>query len=417
LNALKIRIPAKLNTQLNRDIFYNSAGSFAYCFFQYMITVLLLRVKGAEDAGVYSLAYSFTNIFTLISGFGMGNYQLSDMRGQHSDGTYIAARLCTSAAAAVCFAVSVFFTGFDRYTMLTGAALMLYKLLEGLSGVYLCVVQKAGDYRTIAVSNCAKAVFPFAAFCAGLYFFGLVWALAAMSLAYFMVFTLFDYPRVTGSPAFTARVAAGDIVKVLLPSFILVLQGLCYTGMTFFTRYVINGTYSTEELGYFSSITLLMLVVPIFSAPVLSVFIPGLSGLYADGKFAVIRRMTFRMGVCVIGGTAALCLSSLVWGRFALVLVFGERIAAYLYILMPTLAASGFMLGVGVLTSILTAMQKRVGCLVASAAAMLTAIASCPALVGRFYMNGANYALILAFTVQGIISLAMLLYHLRERKA
>jgi hypothetical protein len=76
---------------------------------------------------------------------------------------------------------------------------------------------------------------------------------------------------------------------------------------------------------------------------------------------------------------------------------------------MPTLAASGFMLGVGVLTSILTAMQKRVGCLAASVAAMLTAIASCPALVRQFYMNGANYALILAFTVQGIISLALLL--------
>ena len=156
-----------------------------------------------------------------------------------------------------------------------------------------------------------------------------------------------------------------------------------------------------------------MFVLPFLTGPALNVFIPGLSGLYADKKYYEIKRMTFRMGLCVIGATAALCASSLVWGRFALSLVFG-KILRYSYLLIPTLLASGFMLGTGVLGAILAAMQKRVESLAAGIAAALTAILVCPALVRKFYMGGSIYSLIAAFTVQGFVLLGFLLHYLKK---
>jgi O-antigen/teichoic acid export membrane protein len=365
-------------------------------------------MKGAEDAGVYSLAYTFTNIFATIAGFGMGNYQISDVRGRHSDGTYIAARVCTSLAALVCFAAALFFTGFPRYTLLCCAFLMLYRILEGIAGVYLCVIQKLGDYKTIGISSCMKGVFPFLAFCVVFYFSALPQAVIAMSSAFLLVFVMFDFPRVTRRESFTAKAVKSDIINVLLPSFTLVLQGLTYFVMTFFSRYLIEKTYSTTELGYFSSITLITIVIPILSGPVLGVFIPDLSGLYAEKKYGIIKRMTFRMGLCVIAGTVVICLSSFIWGRFLLKLVFGEEILPYSYLLLPTLLTSCLMLGCGVLGSVLIAMQKRVTLLIAGVSAALTVILTCPTLVRQFYMNGSIYSLILAFSVEGIIMLIAL---------
>jgi O-antigen/teichoic acid export membrane protein len=375
---------------------------------------VILRLKGAEDAGIYSLAYTFTNIFTTIAGFGMGTYQISDVRGRHTDGTYVAARICTSVVAILCFAGTLYFTDFSRATLLCCFALMLYRLLEGLAGVYLCVLQKLGDFKTIGISSCAKGVFPFLLFCAALYFFELSQAIFVMSLSFLAVFVFFDFKRVTRRPEFTSKPVMRDIIRVLLPSFVFVLQGLAYFAMTFYTRYVIEKVYSIEELGYFSSMTLIMFVLPFLTGPVLGVFIPGLSGLYADKKYYVIKRMTFRMGLCVIGITAAMCASSPVWGRFALRLVFGEKILQYSYLLIPTLLASGFMLGTSVLGAILAAMQRRVECLVASIAAMLTGILTCPVLVREFYMGGSIYSLIAAFTAQGFVLLGFLLYHLKK---
>jgi O-antigen/teichoic acid export membrane protein len=408
----------RLNTALNRNIFYNSAGMFTYCFFQYALTIVILRMKGAEDAGIYSLVYTFTNIFSNISAFGMGNYQLSDVTGRHTDGTYIAARGCTSVLAVVCFVAALFFTGFSGRTALSCIFLMLYRILEGIGGVCLCTLPKFGDYKIIGISNCVKGIFPFFAFCAALYFFELPQAIAAMSAAYLLVFALLDFPYVTRRAArFTGQVVKGDIINVLAPSSLLVLQGIAYFGMTFFSRYVVEKVYSIEELGYFSSITLIMLVFPLLSAPVLGVFIPGLSSLYAEKKYYFIKRMMFRMGLCVMAGAVAVCLSSLIWGPFALRLVFGEGILTYSYLLPPTLLASFFLLGCGVLGSALIAAQMRVELLAASAAAALTVILVCPALVRRFYMNGSVYSLIIAFTVQGIIMLGALLRNLRNVKS
>ncbi|MDR2444443.1 MAG: lipopolysaccharide biosynthesis protein [Spirochaetaceae bacterium] len=412
-----LKLSSKLNTRFNQNVFYNSLGSFTYIFFQYLLTVVILRVKGAEDAGVYSLAYTFTNIFATIATFGMGNYQISDVMGRHTDGTYIATRVCTSAAALVCFFITLFFTGFPRGTLVCCAVLMLYRLLEGLSGVYLCVLQKFEDYKTISVSYCIKGGLTFLTFCATLYFFELQQAIFAMSAAFLPVFLLFDIPRAVHSAGFTAKAVKRDIANILFPSFVLVLQSLSYFCMTFFTRYIIEKTYSTKELGYFSSITLIMLVLPLLTGPALSVLIPGFSGLYAQKRYAVIRRMTFRACVCVAVVTAALCASSLLWGRFALRLLFGEEILQYSFLLMPTLLAGGFLLGCGMLAGILTAMRRHGSLLTAGIAAALTVVLCCPALVRRFYMGGAIYSLIIAYTVQGIITMAVIIRNIKDVSA
>jgi O-antigen/teichoic acid export membrane protein len=177
---------------------------------------------------------------------------------------------------------------------------------------------------------------------------------------------------------------------------------------------VIEKIYTIEELGYFSSVTLIMFVLPFLTGPALNVFIPGLSRLYDDKEYYIIKRMTFRMGLCVIAATMAMCASSLVWGRFALRVVFGEKILSYSFVLMPTLLVSGFMLGCGVLGGILTAMQKRKEVLIAAAAAALAVILICPVFVRKFYMSGSLYCLIAAYTVNGFIQLGFLLYHLKK---
>lgn len=120
------------------------------------------------------------------------------------------------------------------------------------------------------------------------------------------------------------------------------------------------------------------------------------------------------MGLCVILGTILLCLSSLVWGPFVLSLVFGEKMLAYSYLLIPTLLASGFMLGCGVLGSVLISMQKRTECFISTIVAVLTILLSCQTMVRMFYMNGAIYSLILAHAANGIVTLGFILYHLRN---
>jgi O-antigen/teichoic acid export membrane protein len=383
-----------------------------------MITIVLLRAKGAEDAGIYGLAYAYTNMFVVISTFGMDNYQLSDVRGRHSDGTYIAARFSTSLVSVICFSIILFFfTDFSLKVRLCCAALMLYRILEGISGVYICILQKMDDYKTIGISRCIKSIFVFGIFCAALYLFELNWAVICMSAAFLLVAVLIDFPQVTKRAAFTAKTVKHDIINILKPSFILVAQGFIGNFAMFFPRYIIEKTYSIEELGYFSSITLIMLIFPILVSPVLSVFIPGISGLYIDKQYYIIKRMIFRMGLCVIAGTILLCLSSLVWGRFALSLVFGEKILPYGYLLIPVLLTSGVILGCGVLGSVLTAMQKRMECFIATIAAVLVVALSCPALVSAFYMNGSLYSLIIAYAVQGLIMLAYIFYHLRNKAA
>jgi O-antigen/teichoic acid export membrane protein len=376
-----------------------------------------MRIKGAEYTGIYTLSFSFTNIFAMIASFGMGHYQLSDVEKKHSDGTFIAARFCTSIAAFLIFLITLPFTSFSRDIMVCSAILMLYRILESISSVYTCVLQKSYYYKTICLSNTLKGILPFLLLCAALYFFNLYAAVLAMCAAYMLVFIFIDFNRAVNLEGFNPKVIKHDIPKLFPPSFMLVAGGLVTSLMLFFPRYIIEKIYTIEELGYFSSITLVMYIFNFLAGPALSVFLPEISIFCAEKKYAVIKRMAFRMTFLAIFITILITLSSFIWGDFALRLVFGEKILSYNYLLPPTLLTSGFSFICNILAIMLVAMQNRIQYLISLIISTLTIILICPVLVRHFYMNGAIYSFTIAYFECGLILLGMLLYDLKIKSA
>ena len=85
-----------------KKITINAIGSIVSMLGQWLISVLLVRMGGYADAGVFSLAMSMSNVFNAIANYGIRNYQVSDARRDFSQWQYLWAR---TAAIALSFAV------------------------------------------------------------------------------------------------------------------------------------------------------------------------------------------------------------------------------------------------------------------------------------------------------------------------
>ena len=81
---------------VQQNMIYNTFGTLVYYFCQWVITVLIVRMSGLEDAGILNLAMSVTAAPAIVGLFNIRSYQVSDLKGQYSDQVYIKSRLYTN---------------------------------------------------------------------------------------------------------------------------------------------------------------------------------------------------------------------------------------------------------------------------------------------------------------------------------
>ena len=72
--------------KLKCNVLWNTIGTLYYLGMQWLTTVLVVRISGSyEDAGIYSLAVSITNIFYIIAMYNVRNFQVSDYKNEFID--------------------------------------------------------------------------------------------------------------------------------------------------------------------------------------------------------------------------------------------------------------------------------------------------------------------------------------------
>ena len=84
---------------MKQSILWNSWGSMFYLGCQWLLTILVVRISGVDNAGLLSLAMSVSNIWYSLAVYGMRNFQVSDTNEKYSNGLYISSRIFTGSAA------------------------------------------------------------------------------------------------------------------------------------------------------------------------------------------------------------------------------------------------------------------------------------------------------------------------------
>ncbi len=140
-------------------LFY-TIGSVVYYFCIWLTSILIVRLSGYSDAGIYSLAFTVTASPAVVGLFNMRNYQVSDIKGEYSDSVYIFSRVITSVISVI---VCVGLAGVYGYLTQPKkfAVIMVYMLLkvvESMVDVYHGIFQKNARLDYAAVSFLLRGI-------------------------------------------------------------------------------------------------------------------------------------------------------------------------------------------------------------------------------------------------------------------
>ena len=145
------------------NMLWNIAGSFCYALASMVLSVLVMRMAGEEEGGIFSFGYStLGQQLFIVAYFGIRPFQITDGKGEYSFGDYLRHRFLTCLAAVAGGAVFLAVMGaqgiYDGHKTVVLLLLVFYKVIDGFADVYESEFQRQGSLYLTGKSNFFRTV-------------------------------------------------------------------------------------------------------------------------------------------------------------------------------------------------------------------------------------------------------------------
>ncbi len=390
---------------VGQNTLFNSAGSLYYLACQWLITVLVVRLSGYEDAGTLSLCMSITNMFYTLASFGMRDFQVSDYTGKYSPGQYVTTRLLTCTAAAV---LCCGFVGLNRgYTGYEAACIILYMLFrvaEALVDTFQAMEQQAERMDYNFISFLLRGTFLLGGFSLILWLTqNLLLAILCITLTSFAVVLLFDFPvgrRLTGFRLTFSFQVSRQLLWECLP---LMCNSFLTTAVISVPRSILEGIWGSYIMGIYASIATPATIVQSGAiwlyTPVITVF----TRHYARRDARAYYTLYHKIWALLAAAFAVVFVVAGLLGRWGLGLLFDEAVVEYAGLLLPVLGTTALIACAYFLGALITITRKLKVILIGNAVAAVLAAALSLPLIRSFGMNGVNYVIYISMGANVLI--------------
>lgn len=388
---------------MKKDVFWNSLGVSAWSFLSLFLLVVVTRINGIAESGLFSFAFAFALIIFTICCYGGRAYQVSDHNNSFSANDYISLRILTSVAALLLTTIFIIVNSYDSEKTLLIVILVIHRIFDAIADVFYGIMQKKHRLYLAGKSMFYKSIFSALAFLGvDLLTNNLLLSSLTLPIISLLFVLLYDIPRSRTVADFTLRPNFRAMKRILKSTFLpfsIAAMGLVFANIA---RYFID-IYHPELQGYFGIIIMpLSLIILLFSF-ISTPAILHLSDKYNGKEFRALRKViTTIFSLTLI---ASLLLSVLMYflGIPLLKILFDVDFSAY-SIDIVLIVLIGFALSV---TSLFTnvaiiARKLQPTALVYLLSNLLLALL-CIALVSHLEIHGAIIAYIVASFIQTIV--------------
>ena len=350
-----------MNT-MKRDYFWNTLGVFIQNAISPLLLIVVTRVNGIDDSGVFSFAFSVAVVFWAIAMWGGRTYQVSDVSNKFMRQSYVLMRLLLSFTVLILALLFCLANGYNYEKTAILMSLVVVRVLEGLSDVYYGVMQSEDKLYVSGKIMFVKYILAFLVFAAVDFFTQNVLLSTAYFVAVMGIFLLFiDVPMAKRiDPSITAKLftrnltkQALSIIKILTPVFVVSFFAMLALNIP---RYFVD-LHHESEIGYFGILVMPVTLIVLMMTLILQPNVMQLSRLLKQKDIRLFNKQVFKIcGVTLSAGVLILGLTAII-GVPALEIVFGIDFQKYYIILVVVVVAAIINALVSVLMNILVIMR------------------------------------------------------------
>ena len=400
-----------------KNFLFNMLGSLTNAFVSLTLMIVVSYITNSTVAGIFSLAFSTSQMMYTVCVFEMRNIQVTDAKREFSFEQISTFRIITIAAMWLFFSFFVWIRGFDKETVFVMIAITMYMSAAAMSDLFQGNLHRNG-YLSIAGRSLACQV----ALMAIAFSFTLVITkkllFAAMTMPIVITIWIFvhDLPFSNNFNRFRPKFDFSMQKKMFLCALPLFLSSFLHQYIFNSPKYAIENALSKIDQAHYG-----YLVMPVFVINLLSLFVfrpqlISLSANWVDGKIKEFRKTVVKLYVWVILVTIAALVGGYLLGIPVLELFYNANLSDKKPIFMLLLLAGGFSAASTLTLTLFTTMRKQKLCLIGYGVTIVFALIMPDIMTAKWGLMGAALSYLCEMVILFAIMIVIFLRIIRGSK-
>ena len=399
---------------LSKNFIWNMIGSFTNAFISLILMIIVTRINGVNEAGVFSFAFSIACLFQVVAYYAGRTFQVTNNDKDLNDTDFIYNRIISCLIMLFFVIVYLFIKNYSIYKNIVILLFVFYRMIEAYCDAVYGVIQKNNDLYKVGISLFLKSVI-------GLLLFLIIdittrnILIAINSLIFVQTIILLLYDRKNYLKYYVKSVFKFvNVIKIFK-------LGLFVFGFTFLIQYILNvPKYVIDDLlaskyqTIYNIIVMPATFITLCSQFIIQPFLIQFKTFVADNNYLKLKKLTLKILIYVfIVGIFSVLVAYLL-GIPCLELVYGIKLSDYLiHLVIIIIGASLFGLSF-IVSTVLITMRKTLGQIIIYliASIYITIVSSC--FVSNYNLLGASLAYSSTMFILAILYISYYYFILRK---
>lgn len=401
-----------------KAVFWNMTFSGINALQSAVMLLMVTRLCGAEEGGVFAIAYTTSQLMYMVGGYSFRNFHVTDTNNIYTYLDYSRARIMTCCGMAVASVLYCLLRQYDPGKSAVVLVACAYRLVEVAEDLDHGELQRNGRLDIAGWEGTLRILLCDVTFL--LLLLTTSNALVAMSgtAAVALLITLIahrvykpflksDYPSAP---------AKKSSRRLLLDCFPLFVAGCLAMYNTNAAKYAIDTYLGNEAQTYYSVIFMPIFTINLLSGMVFRPQLKRMSELWNGQIYMSFQKMVLRQ-VAVI---SALAISFTLFGIFAglriLGFLYGLELSDYTVQFAILLIGGGFSAFYSYMECCLTIMRHQRSLLILACVVAITALITSRPMVSQYGLVGACWSYLLLMVIEALGGMAFFSWHYKRRK-
>lgn len=415
-NQTKNNTPGIDAVNLRKNFIWNTIGSTLASFTSLFYMMIVTRLNGIDDAGIFSFAFSTAIILQVIGLYSGRTFQVTDKNKKTTDSDYFYMKAVTCSVMLLVGLVFCLLRGYTGEKLAVIMFLIIFRILEAVAESAYAAIQKKDRLYQVGRSMCMKALLSLAGFFIVDYLTrNIVLASLLVIIGHLIPIIFYDLPKLAKTGFHFGKFDAKKVQYLLQ-------IGFFTFGFTFLNMYLINAArYALDSTGDDS-------VQTIYGIIVMPATVLGLVGQYLVQPFLTSFKKLFVTGaqqfrslvvkLClVLTGVGVICvLATWLLGIPVLELLYaidldGNQLGLTLIIIGGTFSTMTMVISTALITMRRTSDQFWIYCAVS-----LITLGLSHLLVGRYGIFGAYLSYLSSMLLLFVLYVGVFAYRIHGLK-
>lgn len=349
----------KENIQFRKNFIWNTIGTGFNAFNSLFFMIIVTRINGVDEAGIFTLAFSTATILYSIGIYAGRIYQVTELDEKISDKDFVVSRIITCILMIILILGFCLFRGYEIDKTIIFLLLTIYKMLEAFSDVIYGILQKHDDLDIVGKSLFLKSLLSILVFLVlNLITKNVIISIIAMIIICSVIIVIYDFRKAYSYIDFSKKVKMKNVWDIFRKGFF--IFAISFLGMYVLNapKYAIDTYLTSDYQTIFGIIVMPATVIGLVAQFLIYPYLNKIVELYKNKDIINLKRLLLKIILFVVAfGIVATLLGYFV-GTQILGLIYGIDLSMYkIGLAVIIISATLYTIGT-ICSSILTTVRE-----------------------------------------------------------